>query len=173
MGAGQDEADPWEEITAHLAAVRLRSYLEYVFSEICQKLRVSVEYRGDAQHNLGELLPPAISHFKELMKKGKESANSWGRADKVKELEAKEKAFSALVAASSADQWQINPAIHYNNWENFGKADFTPVAKAFKELIEAFDCPQCNLFVWVEPERGPKHSIRCECCETTINLLKK
>lgn len=175
-----DEADPWAEIETHLtnndvrsAAVRLRNYLEYIFSEICQRLRVPVDYRVDAHHNLGELLPPAIAHFKELLRKGKDAASSWDQRDKVQALATKDQSFTVLALSSKAEEWYINPVIHYNEWENMERTDFAPVVKAFKELIEGFDCPQCHLFLWVEPNVGSKELVRCECGTTMINLKRK
>ena len=30
------------------------------------------------------------------------------------------------------ERWQVNPAIHHNEWANFQKGDFTPVVPAYR-----------------------------------------
>ena len=72
------------------------------------------------------------------------------------------------------EQWQINPAIHYNEWANFQPQDFAPVVKAYRQLLEAFYCASCNGLVYVMPDRGKEaEELRCYCGSTTINLRRK
>lgn len=59
-----DMRDVWSEIEDSIkendiraAASLLRYYLEYESAELCQRLRALVEFRGDAQYQLGDLLP--------------------------------------------------------------------------------------------------------------------
>jgi hypothetical protein len=64
-----DGRDVWGEINdddlgrndVRAAAARLRHYLEFISTEICHRLRARVEFRGDAQFQLGDLLPAATS----------------------------------------------------------------------------------------------------------------
>ena len=63
-----DDRDVWTELEDHLArndvragAALLRHYLEHFAKEACDRLRASVEFRGDAQFMLGDLLPNATS----------------------------------------------------------------------------------------------------------------
>lgn len=66
--------DVWAEINdslktndIHTAASRLRYYLEYVFREVCGSLQVRVEFKGDGRYELGDILVPAVKHFRTLI----------------------------------------------------------------------------------------------------------
>ena len=175
-----DEGDVWKEIddclkknNVHGAAGILRHYLEYISAELCQKLRAGVEFRGDSQYQLGELLPKAISKMKKMYSVAKAAANSWNQQDVVQQIADQEVKFAALADVSKAEEWQTNVAIHYNSWENLQKADFQPVVMAFKELLVGFTCPDCGEYLYVSPERETPQSLRCECNKININLKKK
>lgn len=174
-----NEKDVWGEITDHLkandvraAATLLRHYLEYVAAELCHRLRAPVEFRGDAQYQLGQLLPAAVKHMKKLYKSAKDAANSWNQDDVVKQLTFSESHFTKLAEASKAEQWQVNVAVHYNSWDNLVKEDFMPVVTAFQELLKGFTCPACDEYIRVSPDRETPDSIRCSCGKTSINLSK-
>jgi len=175
-----DARDVWTEIEDYrkendvrAAASLLRHYLEYESAELCHRLRAQVEFRGDAQYQLGELLPPAIMRMRGLYRHAKEAGNSWNQREIIEQLAAREAEFAKLAETSNAEQWQINVAVHYNSWENLGKEDFAPVVKAFRDLLGAFTCALCGEYLRVSPEREAGESIRCECGKTMINLLKK
>jgi len=174
--------DVWQEIDSalnkndvHTAAGILRHYLEFISLEICHCLRAPVELRADAQFQLGDLLPAAIGRFRSLLKEGKASAQSWGKADELAAITSREAEFSKCVQESLVEQWQINPAIHYNNWADFQPADFKPVVQSFRSLTESFVCPavECGGMLYVLPERGKREEVRCPCKATSINLIKK
>ena len=177
-----EDRDVWEEIDADVArdnvrsaAGLLRHYLEYASAEICHRLRAPVEFRGDAQFQLGDLLPAAIGKFGALLREGKASAQSWGKQDEMEAIEARESEFKSRVAATKVDQWQINSAVHYNAWASFTPGDFAPVVKAYRELMQSFACAnvKCLGLLYVQPERGDREEIRCACNGTNINLRKK
>lgn len=175
-----DSEDVWGEIASSLAkndvreaSAKLRHFLEYISAELCDRLQARVPYRGDGQYQLGELLPPAINRLKELYKKAKEVANSWNLRDKVAAISEVDNAFSTLCATSSAEQWQVNSAVHYNNWANMVKEDFAPVVEAFKALLEGFTCSSCQGHLYVSPGREDPECLRCECNQVNFNLKKK
>ncbi|WP_374652291.1 AAA family ATPase [Dongia sp.] len=175
-----DQLDLWQEIDNDLAkndvraaAALLRHYLEYISAEACHRLRAQVEFRGDAQFELGALMPGAISGMRRALKAGKEAAQSWGKTDIHTNVDEREKAFSDLAGKSNVEQWQINPAVHYNEWAALGPNDFRPVVAAFKELITAFSCPDCHGLYYVTPERGSREGLRCTCGSTSISLVTK
>lgn len=177
-----DDRDVWAEIADALAkndvraaAGLLRHYLEYVSSEICHHLRAPVEYRGDAQFQLGDLMPSAIGRLRELLKDGRVAAQSWGQTAQAEAITRREERFTAAVVKSGADQWQVNPAIHYNEWVNLSKEDFAPVVEAFRAVAGEFFCAQaaCQGMFYVVPERGQRDTLRCACSDTNINLKKK
>jgi hypothetical protein len=175
--------DIWTEIDdalkdndVHTAASILRYYLEHIFKDVCHNLRAPVEFKGDGRYELGDVLPPAVRRFRDLIVEGKKVAESWERKDDVVALTEREKSVAASLRASNAEQWQINPAVHYNEWANLTAADFSPVANAFKELIQKFSCdkPECGSLYYLS-FTTPKtaDAVRCSCGHTNINLKKR
>lgn len=174
-----DNRDIWEELEDHIknnrvrdGAALLRNYLEHFGKEACHALRASVEYRGDAQFTLGDVLPAAISRMKGLLKSGKASAQVWKKTDVLAALTAREEAFSGAVTASQVEQWQINAAVHYNEWANLHANDFKPVCTAFKALVQQFHCGDCHAILAATPEHGEVQGLRCACGTVNINLVK-
>jgi len=140
-----ESRDVWEEIGEHLkkndvraAAALLRHYLEYISRELCHRLRAPVAFRGDARYDLGDLLPSATSRFKKLLGEGQQASKSWNNGAALNEVTEHRLAFETALARSSLESWQINPAIHYNEWKNFNRQDFGPVVSAFRDLLRAF-----------------------------------
>jgi len=175
-----DDRDVWTEIDDNLkkndvraAASLLRHYLEFTSAELCHRLRAPVEFRGDAQYQLGDLLPAAIKRMRELYRRAKEAANSWNQREIVEQLAAREAAFAKLAETSNAEQWQVNVAVHYNSWDNLCKEDFEPVVEAFQNLLGGFTCSDCKEYLRVSPDRETPESLRCECGNTNINLREK
>ena len=175
-----DDRDVWAEIADDLkdnnvgaAAALLRHYLEYTSAELCHRLRAPVEFRGDAQYQLGELLPAAMAHMRKLLRRAKDAANSWKQIDLVKQLGRIEATFAGLVTKSNVEQWQVNAAVHFNSWDTLGKGDFEPVVAAYQAMLEGFSCPACKEYLRVSPDRESPEALRCDCGETNINLRKK
>ena len=175
-----DDRDVWTEMHDYLnkndvraAAALLRHFLEYTSAELCHRLRAPVEFRGDAQYQLGEMLPPAVGRLRKLYTTAKDVANSWKQQDIVSDIGNRADEFSKLVVASQVEQWQINPAVHFNAWANFTKNDFLPVVNVFHALLSGFTCPTCSEFLRVSPDRESAEVLRCECGKTNLNLKKK
>ncbi|MGN7880717.1 AAA family ATPase [Ensifer sp. 22460] len=175
-----DDRDVWTELEEHLvkndvraAAALLRHYLEHFAKEACDRLRASVEFRGDAQFALGDLLPNATSTLGDLLKKAKFAANSWNQKDVVERISAIEAAYTEAKAKTGYDNWQINTAVHFNEWADLQKADFTPVVSAFRGFTSSFGCTTCGEMYFVAPDRGKKEALRCGCGTLNLNLLQK
>jgi hypothetical protein len=175
-----DERDVWAELDDNLtgndvraAAALLRHYLEYTSAELCHRLRAAVEFRGDAQYQLGELLPAAISQMRKLLGRAKDSANSWNQRELLEQLSARSSEFARLANASNAEQWQVNAAVHYNSWDNLVKEDFKPVVDALRSLLAGFTCSDCGEYLRVAPDRETPESVRCDCGKTSMNLRKR
>ena len=173
-----DDRDVWQEIDDYLskqdvraAAALLRHYLEHFAKEVCGRLRAKVEFRGDAQFALGDLLPNAISELGTLLKRGKTSATSWGVV--VPQIPALETEFAAAKQQTAVDQWQVNAAVHYNAWATLTPQDFGPVVAAYKKLVQSFTCGKCSEVLYVSPDRGEKEALRCRCSSININLQTK
>jgi recombinational DNA repair ATPase RecF len=170
----------WEEIKRDLddddvpgAAATLRRYLEYISGLLSHKLRASIEYRGDAQYDLGELLPAVLAAWKKLLAKAQESANSWNKKEETSRISTLQKDFSEKVDKSQVEQWAINKSIHFNEWAQLKKQDFLPVVDAFKDMLACFRCDTCGGLAYVSPGKGPKESLRCDCGAVNLNLKTK
>jgi hypothetical protein len=173
-----DDRDVWQEIDDYLskqdvrsAAALLRHYLEHFAKEVCERLRAKVEFRGDAQFALGDLLPNAISELGTLLKRGKVSATSWGVV--VPQIAALETEFATAKQQTAVDQWQVNAAVHYNAWATLTSQDFGPVVAAYKKLVQSFTCEKCGELLYVSPDRGEKEALRCGCNSISTKLLTK
>jgi recombinational DNA repair ATPase RecF len=169
----------WDEIDgalakgkAEVAAAALRHHLEYISRLLADQLSASVPFRADGNFELGDLLPQVVHRMRELFGKAADAAQSWGN-DHAKQAAGKAKEALALAAkASNVEQWAVNKAVHYNEWANFGKTDFTPVVGAFKELLACFRCATCGSWLYVTPRSNPD-SLRCACNEVNFNLKQK
>lgn len=175
-----DDRDVWTEVDEHLAkndvraaAALLRHYLEHFAKEACDRLRASVEFRGDAQFALGDLLPNATSALGDLLKRAKVAANSWNQKDVVERISGIEAAYTEAKTKTGYDNWQINTAVHFNEWADLQKNDFTPVVAAFRRFTKSFGCTTCGELYHVAPDRGKKESLRCGCGTLNLNLLQK
>jgi len=170
----------WDEIKRDLddddvagAASTLRRYLEYISGLLSHRLRASIEYRGDAQYDLGELMPAVLAAWKKLLGKAQESANSWNKKEESARLSAVQKEFSAKVDKSQIEKWAINSSVHFNEWAQLKKQDFTPVVESFREMLACFQCDTCAGLIYVSPGKGPKEALRCDCGAVNLNLKIK
>jgi hypothetical protein len=160
----------WTEIAEKLKADdvpgtsgTLRRFLEYTAAQLADRLRAQLEFHGDAQYELGELMPAVSGAWNDLLARAKESAQSWGKKDELKQLNVRQDKFNKLLARSQVEQWAVNKSIHYNEWVNLRKEDFGPVVEAFKEFLESFRCSNCGTFFYVTPKKGNPEGIRCDC----------
>ncbi len=174
------DSDVWSEIDdlvgkneIRAAAAQLRNYLEYVSAEWCARLGGRVEFKSHGKYELGDLLPAAVGAMNSLYKKAKASAQSWSNQRMHDEIDANHDVFSKAASETQAEQWQINPAIHYNEWENLQRQDFEPVVGAFKELERQLQCPACGDGFYVVHSGNEKESVRCACSNVNLNLKMK
>ena len=177
----ESNAEIWQEIAAALAkgkfeaaAAGLRHHLEYASRHLADHLGATPPFHADGNYELGELLPSVLSRMKILCGKAAEAAQSWGNLAARDAAAARKATLSSSNAATSVEQWAVNRAVHYNEWANFGKKDFEPVVGAFKELLECFQCPDCQSWLYVSPSRGANsESLRCACSGVNMNLKSK
>ncbi|MGD9631675.1 MAG: AAA family ATPase [Pirellulales bacterium] len=169
----------WDEIAAALAKGKisiasgiLRRHLEYVSRHLADQLGASTVFRADGGYELNDLLPPVLSRMKTLCGKAADAAQSWGDDAAKSQATDRKTRLSNSNAASSVEQWAINKTVHYNEWENFGKRDFEPVAKTFKELLDCFKCESCDSWLFITPRHMPT-SLRCACNKVNLNLESK
>jgi len=77
------------------------------------------------------------------------------------------------VTQSQSEQWEINPAVHFNEWANLQRQDFEPVVAAFKQLEREFECPVCGDLIYVVRAGKTKEAARCGCAKVNLNLKSK
>ena len=64
--------------------------------------------------------------------------------------------------------------VHHMTDANGGlQKDFEPVVVAFKELLGAFRCGDCQSWLHVTPARGAPEGLRCQCSAISMNLKPK
>ena len=174
-----DDHDIWTEIQNELgkndianAAGLLRRYLEYTATILADNLRVPVEFRGDSHYDLGDLLPHVLKEWRKRLEDGEKSAAYWKRDDEKNALVAKRAIAKKLISRTNAEQWAINPSVHFNRWANLQSHEFQEVVDAFKELLENLRCKndKCNSYLYVLPRKGTGEEMRCNCGATIVNL---
>lgn len=173
----QSDEEIWTRIDKDLersdvasAALALRRHLEYVSRHLADQLLARPPFRADNNHQLGELMPAVLNRMDRLLGKASKSAQSWGKLEERDAIKERREAFSASKSSTGTEQWAVNPAVHYNEWANFGKEDFKPVVAAFRELLDHFRCPSCDSWVYVTPRGGQGESLRCSCDGISLNL---
>ena len=169
----------WDEIAAALdkgkvetGAAALRRHLEYASRHLANEIGATPRFRADGNYELGDLMPPVLARMKELYGKAASVAHSWGKEADHDTAVRRKGVLSLSAAASNIEQWAVNKAVHYNEWTNFGKKDFEPVANAFKDLLQCFRCEICKSWLHVTP-RGIPESLRCSCNAVHFNLKAK
>jgi hypothetical protein len=177
-----DDKDIWGELDEALlkdqvpvAAALLRRYLEYISTVLADNLRAKVEYRGDANYDLGDLLPTTLNRWKDRLKAGIKAADNWGHDVEKAVIEATLAEAQKLTQTTDAEQWAINKSVHFNEWENFTKAEFEKVVEAFKALLKYIRCsnPKCGGYPYLTPRKGSSEQLRCNCGGININLKLK
>lgn len=174
-----DDHDIWTEITNQLdkedapgAAWLLRRYLEYTATILADNLRAPVEFRGDGNYDLGDLLPRVLKQWQKKLEDGEKSATKWDLKEQKSSLVARRTKVKELISKSKAEEWAINPSVHFNDWANLQSHEFQEVVDAFKELLENLRCgnENCKSYLYIRPRKGSPEEIRCNCGQTNINL---
>jgi hypothetical protein len=148
------------------AAAKLRRGSEEFFSAVCDSLGGKVQFKLNHRWELGDFLPGAVKQYKELLKQGKQAANSWGNKLEVERLQELESTAYQIFARIDSEKWAVNENVHYNNWTNFTIGDFRPVVEAFSDLFNLFQCPRCCSILHLSTT-GTKQpaGVRCKCRE--------
>lgn len=118
-------------------------------------------------------MPAGINAMNEMYKRAKSTAQSWGDNARVDQINGCHTIFTAAVTRSQSKQWEINPAVHFNEWANLQRQDFEPVVAAFKQLEREFECPDCGDLIYVVRTGKTKEAARCGCAKINLNLKKK
>jgi len=174
-----DDHDIWTEIQHELgkndvaqAAWLLRRYLEYTSVILADNLRARIEFSGDGNYDLADLMPHVLKRWRILLEDGEKSASVWRLNDKKAAIAAMRTRAKDLIAKTNTEQWAINPSVHFNEWVNLQAHEFSEVVNAFKELLEHLRCenPTCKSYLYVSPRKGQHEELRCNCGAMVINL---
>lgn len=177
-----DDQDIWAEIAQQLdkndvprAAWLLRRYLEYIAIVLADNLRAQVEFRGDAYYDLGDLLPSVLTRWRNRLDKGIRVAIHWGKEEEEASITQKRDEAKVLIGKTYAEQWAINPSVHFNEWENFNSGEFMKVVASYKALLDHMRCqnPKCASLPYLIPRKGSSAQLRCNCQSININLKEK
>ena len=174
------QLDLWETIQSHLdqddvngAAFRLRRGSEDFFEDVCSALGAQVTYNSGMQWQLDDWLPAAMDQYKDLVKRGRRSALSWGDSETVAAFDERESIRKQIYGRTYAEQWSINTSVHYNNWENMSKNELSPVVDAFRDLQGLFVCSACGGLMEKMPRKGSLQVAKCHCGKVNWNLRQK
>jgi len=172
--------DPWKQIRGNIdsedipaAAAKLRRTSEEYFSNVCESLQVETKHKENSGYDLGELLPPAISKYNELLIKAKKAAQSWGRKEEVKKLSRIHNESKEIIKESEVEKWTINANVHYNSWADFTPNEFRPVVDTFERLFKIFKCPECGNLLHLSMNGYSPEAVRCYCGHINWNLKGK
>ena len=174
------QMDLWETIREHLdvedvsgAAFRLRRGNEDFFEDVCNVLGAQITYNSSMQWQLDDWLPAAMDQYRDLLKRGRGAASSWDDKDALAAFNELESVRKQTYDRTYVEQWSINASVHYNNWENMSKEDFSPVVDAFRDLQGLFLCSTCGGLLEAMPRKGNIEVVKCPCGKVNWNLRQK
>jgi energy-coupling factor transporter ATP-binding protein EcfA2 len=177
-----EEGDFWDKIDADLAgndvpaaAARLRRNLELIMTELATSLRGQVTYRPDGRYELSDLLSSVKGAYGKWLSRAANSANSWNDSSAKSRVDSFKSAWAKANLAQESENWALNPAVHFNDWASFTKADFTPVLAAWKQFLNLFTCDNldCTGLIYIVGDRGKERGLRCGCGSLNLNLQPK
>ena len=139
---------------------------------LADQLGASVQFRADGNYDIGSLLLGVQKRLGDLLGKAASAAHSWGKLEQHKALLEEKERLSTCNGSVAVEQWAINKAVHYNEWADFGKNDFTPVVTAFRELLAYYRCKSCDSWLYVAYD-GEPDSLCCGCGDVLFKLRNK
>ena len=155
------------------AAGRLRHYLEHVAYLLCDGLRASVPFHADGQYTLNDTLPNALSAIKKRLKEARVAASSWGKTELEQSIALALSSFEDAVSQSKVTEWGVNPAVHFNAWENFEPKEFENIVDAFDAVLAASKCMVCGSLFRLSYSGPTANALNCMCGEVRFDLTKK
>jgi recombinational DNA repair ATPase RecF len=172
------EVDLWKHIKDDLdredvpsAAHKLRRGCEDFFGQVCDALQAPVKYKLDGRWELGDFLFAGMHQYRSLLKSTIKAAKTWDDQNDLEKLEELGSTVDQIYKRCGAEQWAINANVHYNNWANFSKNDFSPVIEAFEDLCALFVCSKCGGMLHVVTKGPEPVGVRCSCGAVNWNLV--
>ncbi|HEY3243272.1 MAG TPA: hypothetical protein VGM03_07965, partial [Phycisphaerae bacterium] len=153
------------------AAATLRHGLEAYFHFVADALGAEVPYSLRGQYDFSQMFNACCGKQKKLLGKAKDAAQSSAQTDVLAAFNDFETRRRAVLTDANAEQWSVNPNVHFNQWMNMTPAEFAPVAEAFAAVCKLFQCPTCGSILYVVREGAEPSVLRC-CCDATAWNLK-
>lgn len=170
----------WDEIENHIqrgdkvaAAARLRNYLEYISEYLAASLKAKVEFKGDGQYNLSDLMRPVVDRWNNKLKEAIKVEQGWEKTEKVACLTALKSKVSEAYQKIQDEWWQLNATVHFNKFIQLEDREFREVIAAFSDILSTMRCETCQHYVELERHGGASEFIRCYCGGIDINLNRK
>jgi ABC-type multidrug transport system ATPase subunit len=168
----------WSEIDADLkknnpngAAAALRHHLEFVCRVIAQELGASPQFKLDGNYDLGDLLTANRKRIKALFADASAAEKSWGNTENAQRVETMRQEMNKANAQLADEDGYLNKNVHFNEWANMTGEEFSPVATAFRGLLDQFRCGNCQTWLYVSYDGRNAIALRCHC--QSLNLVKK
>jgi len=172
--------DMWKSIDMDLkqedvktAAFKLRNGSEAFFESVCDAIAAELPYNSAHQWQLDHYLHGAMDTYKVLLRSARSAARSWADGTTIQEFDEKESIRRQIYTRTYAEQWNINAAVHYNNWENLISHEFSEVVDAFRDLHYLFLCTKCTGLLRVFSTGKSLEMVKCPCGTVTWNLKPK
>jgi recombinational DNA repair ATPase RecF len=178
----EEGEDFWDKIGSDLedddvsaAAARLRRNLEANLADLADALSGQVTYRADGNYELSDFLSAVKGRYGKLLGQAAKAANAYNNEPAKAEVEALQGRRAEAVLAQEGEQWALNPAVHFNDWANFSKADFEPVVDTWRQFLGLFRCdtPGCESWIYVVGGPGREEALRCNCGRLNLSLRGK
>jgi len=174
------QLDLWQAIEEEIdrdkiteAAFKLRKGSEDFFESVCDALGAVVLYNSAMQWQLDDWLPAAMEQYKVLLQRARRAAKDWGNVKVLADMDEMESVRKQIYGRTYVEQWAINASVHYNNWENMSREDFSPVIDAFRDLHDLFVCSTCHGMLQKLPRKGAAEIVKCPCGKVNWNLKQK
>ena len=170
----------WDAIEKHLMKGEknegiglMRYYMEEFFSDICNRYKLKVPYSTSGRWCLEELLSPVNSHYRQAIKKAKESAISFNKS--IDKIEIYEKSYIDAYNKLQVERWTINPSTHFATWaQALSIEELRDVSLAVKTYCEIFECPNCKGLITINSDINLNpQNIFCDCGEYSFSCIKK
>jgi len=174
------ESDQWARIEEDLArgdvgsaAAKLRRGAEEFFGSVCDALRARVPYKLNGRWELGDFLPAAVGAYRDQLKAAKKASRSWDDREAAERIDELESTLTQIYSRTSAEQWAVNAAVHYNEWARLTAEDFRVVIEAFHDLFGVFRCARCESTLYLAMSGFTPTNLRCSCGALDLNLTSR
>lgn len=170
----------WDAINSHLdkgekneAIGLMRYYMEEFFSDICAKYKLKVPYSTSGRWSLEEVLSPVNAHYRQAIKRAKESANSFKKP--IDKIEIYEKSYVSAYDNLQVERWTINPSTHFTVWaQSLSIDELKSTCSAVKEFCEIFECSNCKSLITINSDINlMPQNICCDCGDYSFSCIKK